>query len=348
MDFLMALKPSGFWSNIIFNLEGNIKNYALTLIIITLIIKLVMIPFDFYNKYVTKVNARKQAVLQPELEKIKKRYANNPEIQNKMQMELYKKNNYNIVGTCLGMLVYMALTMVIFFTLLNSLNSISAYKITEEYATLKTEYSQVYDEKIADGKSSEQAVDSAQTAVVIKYGEIKEDFLWIKNIWRPDTSTGSIMTYKDYKATAEKIDKETEYNEAFEIEYNMIMKKLQESEEYSKWNGYFILSILSAGLTMGSLKLSTYISKRRAAKSGQAIITPANDTAKTMTLIMPIIMGIFTLLYNAAFGLYIVAGAIFSFITTPLITVVVDAIDYKKQENEAQKHIATYNRNKKG
>ena len=54
MDFLNAIdlvKPEGFWSGIVFGLEGALKNYAWALILITVIIKLVMVPFDFINKY---------------------------------------------------------------------------------------------------------------------------------------------------------------------------------------------------------------------------------------------------------------------------------------------------------
>jgi membrane protein insertase Oxa1/YidC/SpoIIIJ len=54
MDLLNALTltaPNGFWHTIVLGLEGAIGDYALALILITVIIKLVMVPFDFINKY---------------------------------------------------------------------------------------------------------------------------------------------------------------------------------------------------------------------------------------------------------------------------------------------------------
>ena len=51
-----------------------------------------------------------------------------------------------------------------------------------------------------------------------------------------------------------------------------------------------------------------------------------STTNKSMMITMPLIMAIFTIFYNAAFGIYIVAGSLFSFITTPLVTLVVDKI----------------------
>ena len=72
MDLLAIslTKPNGFWEAIIFGMENGVKNYALALILVTIIIKLVMVPFDFVNKYTSKKSSRKQAEMKPELDKI--------------------------------------------------------------------------------------------------------------------------------------------------------------------------------------------------------------------------------------------------------------------------------------
>ena len=58
-----------------------------------------------------------------QVEKIKQKYANVPQVaQQKMQekqMEIYKKNNYNIVGSCVVMLLNMVVTVAVFLTLFN-------------------------------------------------------------------------------------------------------------------------------------------------------------------------------------------------------------------------------------
>ena len=82
------------------------------------------------------------AAIQPELEKIQKRYSANRDVLNQKTMELYKKHNYNVMGSCLGMLLNMVLTMVVFFTLFSGLNKIASYKIYTEYTTLQTTYEQ--------------------------------------------------------------------------------------------------------------------------------------------------------------------------------------------------------------
>ena len=68
---------------------------------------------------------------------------------------------------------------------------------------------------------------------------------------------------------------------------------------------------------------------------------------KLMTIIMPLIMGVFTLFYNSAFGLYIVAGALITLITSPLVTLFVDMLEYDAITKEQQKTVAIYDRKRK-
>lgn len=79
-----------------------IPNYALALLLFTLIMKLVLLPLSIRQQK----NSIKQAKLRPKEMAIRKRYAGRTDkvTQQKMQeevMELYKKENYNPVGGCL-------------------------------------------------------------------------------------------------------------------------------------------------------------------------------------------------------------------------------------------------------
>ena len=339
-NLLSVSAPTGLWANVINFMESGIANYAVVIILLTLIIKLVMVPFDFYNKYVTKKNTMMITKLQPELDKINKTYANNPNMRNQKTAELYKKNNYSVYGTCAGLLVYMVLSMVIFFTLFSTLNSMSAYKISQEFDVLNTTYSTTYntyyesydndklnDETIADKSQEEYATSKAEASVVEKYSEIKNGFLWIKNIWRPDTGASVTLSYNDFiKTTKEDSSVITE-----EI-YNKVMDPIQ--AEYSGWNGYFLLAILNGGLSLASMYLSELVSARRARKKGMAYVKTTN---KSMMIIMPVVMALFTIFYNSAFGIYIVAGSLFSVVTSPLITMATDAIFEKKALKEKDK-----------
>ena len=104
--------------------------------------------------------------------------------------------------------------------------------------------------------------------------------------------------------------------------------------EYNGWNGYFLLAIINGGLSLLSMYLSELVSAHRAKKKGLPYVKTTN---KTMMIVMPVIMALFTIFYNSAFGIYIVAGSLFSVVTTPLVTMAVDKIFEKKALKEKAK-----------
>ena len=339
-NLLGAVKaPNGLWASIINWLEGGIGNYAVVIILLTLMIKFVMLPFDFFNKHLTRKNARKQAIMKPELDKINKRYANNKQLLNQKTMELYKRENFNLYGTCIGMLVYMVLTMVIFFTLFGALREMSSYKIQEEFKTLQSTYNTTYTTAIDnytgdDAVKEETCVKIAQEAVVEKYGEIKTGFLWIKSIWRPDNWSSVVLDYNDYLSQTK-----TKKADLSKSDYNLIMSPID--EKYDGWNGYLILAVLTGLTSFGTTYITNMISKHKAKKNGQIYV---KDATQSMNIVMPIIMAVFTLFYTASFGLYILAGGLFTMITSPLVNMLSDVIDKKSEDKNKNKNKVSYSR----
>lgn len=137
---LAVSEPSGMWQSIIKAFEGFTNNYVLAIILLTVIIRIIWAPIDTVNKRMSQKMAANQAKLQPELEKLKAKYANNPQLLKQKQNELYSKNNTNSVGSCVFMLIFIGLNLAIFLTLWQGLNSMSVYKTSESYENLKYEY----------------------------------------------------------------------------------------------------------------------------------------------------------------------------------------------------------------
>ncbi len=133
-------QPTGVWEKIIMAFHNGIPNYAWAIIVFTLVLKIVMLPLDFFNRKISVKNAKVQALVQPEIEKLQKKYGNNKQMLNQKTMELYKKYNYNVTGSCLIMLVYMALTLFIFITLFAGLNTMAAYKVGEQYQAMENTF----------------------------------------------------------------------------------------------------------------------------------------------------------------------------------------------------------------
>lgn len=357
MDFLtiglsnlLATQPQGMWEFFIFGLEGAIKNYGLTIILITLIIKLIMLPFDFFNRYVTKKNAAKMAVIQPEIEKIQKRYGANRDVVNQKTMEVYKKHNYSVTGSCLVMVLNLAITMTIFFTLFSGLNKIAAYKTATEFETLQSVYEQtvggeLIETKISDAESvvqvkledgtiinlDDQKVELANAEAIKTYGEIKSGFLWIKNIWRPDTNASVTLNYKDYLNISK-----TKAEDLPQVVYDQILNPIKEDKNYNGWNGYFVLIILAAVATYLSTQINVWIGKARASMKGEPYVD-AMAQNKILIYLMPIIMALFAWFYNAMFAIYMVTGALFGLASNPIITLLVDKLYSKKEQAEKEK-----------
>ena len=137
---LLATEPTGFWASIITFFSNTFVNYALAILMLTICIKLIMLPFDFLNKRTTRKQQQVQSKIQPELDALQKKYANNKEMLNQKQQELYKKQGLNMGTSCLIMLVNMAITLVVFITLFNGLNTMASYKLQSQYETLEQTY----------------------------------------------------------------------------------------------------------------------------------------------------------------------------------------------------------------
>lgn len=87
-----------------------VKNYGVALFLFTLIIKLIMLPSALKQQKSTAKTAR----LQPKLEQIKKKYANNRDKLNEATMELYNQEGISPTSGCLSLV----LTYIILFAVI--------------------------------------------------------------------------------------------------------------------------------------------------------------------------------------------------------------------------------------
>lgn len=87
-----------------------IGNYGISIIIFTILAKLATLPLSFKQ---TKSMKEMQA-LQPELQKLQKKYKNNPERLNEETMKLYKLYNVSPMAGCLPLLIQFPIIMGLF------------------------------------------------------------------------------------------------------------------------------------------------------------------------------------------------------------------------------------------
>ena len=139
---LSVSEPSNsFWIIIIKAFEAVTNNYVLAIIFLTVVLRIIWSVFDTFGKYSQRKMTIMQQKMQPELEKLKVKYANSPQLLSQKQNELSRKymDRSYYVG-CFITLIVMIFNMVIFFTLFAGLNTMSSYKISANYDNLKTTY----------------------------------------------------------------------------------------------------------------------------------------------------------------------------------------------------------------
>ena len=113
--FGFIAKPLGYLLTGIYDVVGS---YGITLIIFTVIVRLCLFPIYLHQTR----NSLKMADVQPKMQEIQKKYANDKEELNRRLMELYKQENYNPMKGCLPMLIQFPILMGLFTLLRDPLS----------------------------------------------------------------------------------------------------------------------------------------------------------------------------------------------------------------------------------
>lgn len=139
-----------FLKSILDGINSVVGNYGWTIVVFSLLLRLVIFPFD----YKSRVSMRKTTKIQPQMNALQKKYANDKDTLNRKMSELYKKEKINPLSSCLPML----LTMPILFAVWAALRMMANEQMVQ----------QVFD--ILQGKEP-----------------VMESWLWVKNLWMPDS-----------------------------------------------------------------------------------------------------------------------------------------------------------------
>lgn len=108
----LLAKPLGWLLTFLYDLVGN---YGICLIIVTLIVKLALYPV--YKKQIFSTAGMMD--IQPKMQELQRKYANDKETLNQKMAELYKEEGFNPMGGCLPMIVQMFVIMGLFGLLRN-------------------------------------------------------------------------------------------------------------------------------------------------------------------------------------------------------------------------------------
>lgn len=312
-------------TSILYGINSVIGNYGWSMILFTLLIKLIILPLD----YKSRKGMRKMTAVQPEMMRLQKKYANDKEKLNQKTAELYRKEGVSPMSGCLPMLV----SMVVLWFMWSAMR------------------------KVANTELALQCIELLTTGTQKNVG-----FLWIKNLWMPDSpfapviaNQGSlaVMTseiWSDVFATlnADQIAKLATFGiDAATISSDTVLAALQTlpiyAQETALWqtmprvnlliaqldiyannNGWFILPILAA-VTQYLMTIS----------QPQTAPADGNSSAASTNNFMKYFFPLFSLWicssYNALFSLYWCVSNLFAWVQSIVLNKVFDNMEKKEK-----------------
>ena len=127
MDILTTLAvalPSNLIGKWLVQLSQLLPSFGVTVIVFTIILKLITSPLDIWQKISQRKQSKAMARLQPKLAKLQKQYANQPQLLRQKQAELQKEEKLHPLASCIPLIV----TMVIFFVVFAGFRQLVAYQ----------------------------------------------------------------------------------------------------------------------------------------------------------------------------------------------------------------------------
>ncbi len=302
--------------------------FSVTVIMFTIFLKIIVLPFDIWQKQLTRSNAKKMEKMKPQLDKITKQCGANRELLMQKQRALYKQYKYSTFGACLPLII----TLAIFFIVFGGFNSAVRIHNTKVYETLEKVYDTTYyeyleehkDDGISNTELKKGATEKAEEAVLENYQ--LESFFLTKNIFVSDTWKKPIQSASDFTSTGMggsgiSVDAS---------KYEIVMRPLM--EKYNGWNGYLILPIVVLLLNLISLKLNKPPEQPAVAGQSEEQKKAQQAQMKIMQFVMPLVMVVFALFYSSAFTLYMVVNTLITLIVNVIFNVVTKKIDAREKD----------------
>lgn len=319
MNFLYDLigVPFGYLMSFIYDI---VPNYALAIIIFTLVTKLLLFPVN----YKTQKNAARMQLLAPKLEKLKKSFESNPQRLQEEQQKLYQQEGINPMGSCLPMFVQMFLLFGVIDVVYKPITHI--LHISKPVRTAAIE------------KASELAV---------KYGDVNGGkAISAKNL-RSELLTAEVLDKHpdDFTIYSENFhDKVSKFSETFNVLGANLGKTPKLHPE--TWNResliLFCIPFL-AGLAQLLFSLYSQIHQKKTNPNAQAA---GGGCMMATTLLMPLMSVWFAFGLPAGIGFYWIFSSLFSFVITFALNCYfsknrIEAINEKEKEKAriyAEKH----------
>ena len=116
MSYLYNLLQQ-FFAFLLNTTDKYVGNFGVSIIIVTILIKIALLPLTLKQDK----SMKEMKKIQPELEKLKEKYANDKQMLNIKTMELYKEHKVNPLGGCWPLLIQLPILIALFGVLRNGI-----------------------------------------------------------------------------------------------------------------------------------------------------------------------------------------------------------------------------------
>ena len=296
--------------DLIYSLVGN---YGWAVLIFTLLIRLVLMPLDIKSRKSMKAMQN----VQPKIDELNKKYANDKDKLNQKMANLYKKEKINPLSGCLPMLIQLPILFAMFAVMREVANEETIQMILEIKQNI--------------------------LAGIENYQPKLQSLLWIKNVFQPDSFMSTVVP-----AFGSTLPEITKASGTVTMEMIEEAKAFLQTNEYSAWaanygnavaysapllmwtitipkkfNGLFILPIFSA--------VSQFFTSKFMNAGQQSSNAQQASTNKFMQWFFPLFSLWICASSNAAFALYWVFINVFQIAQQFIIGKLIDRSENKKK-----------------
>ena len=216
MNLIMSATLTNWVGKLLEALYKAIGNFGWTVVVFSIILKVVLSPLDIWQRVSTKNQQKKMEAIKPKLEKLEKQYKNNPDLLKQKQYEVQREAKINVFATCLPLIV----TMVVFFVVFGGFRALVTYEnelIVEELDKAYVSYVLDYNvNELDDTQKDTFKSNFADCYLHSKYAEAQIEAM--EDAQKEEIKNGATTKYADFLADLNiKALSSSEQNELWDV-----------------------------------------------------------------------------------------------------------------------------------
>ena len=124
IDGIVSAEMTNLIGRLLLALYNAIGDFGWTVVVFAVLLRVILSPLDIWQKISMRKQNRKMERIRPQMEKLQRQYANDPQTLRMKQQELQKKEKIHVFASCLPMII----TLVLFFFIWDGFRALVSYE----------------------------------------------------------------------------------------------------------------------------------------------------------------------------------------------------------------------------